>query len=495
MHFFSLPGLKRSAALCLSALAAISFLSFSTPPGAAEVAEAELVTQGVAVTHSGGQGTAVLLDQNRSTYLTFAGGDTLTIESEGRFSSLYLIWDRPPQPWALDADGATSQNGQNGYLHELVTLKSLTSTATVTLGEGEYTLCDIYLFTDGILPDWVQQWQPILEKADLLALPTHADDEHLFFGGILPTYAGQLGLDVQVVYMTNHWGERYRPHELLDGLWTVGVTAYPLIGPFPDLYASKESLAAAEQTYTREAVLEFQVEVLRRFKPAVVVGHDLAGEYGHGAHMLNAATLLDALEPAADITQYTDSAATYGAWDVPKTYLHLYAENEVVFNWDTPLSRFGGATAYEMAVAGFAKHTSQQEYFSVQQSGTWQDCRKFGLVRSTVGPDVAKDDLFENIEAAQPPPAAESDAPASDISGPEPEASSAALSTPPGTSQAAAASMPAVSSPPDVSPDQSPNATLLLTLVILGAVLVILVLCIVLLRLIRRSKPRGGKRR
>jgi LmbE family N-acetylglucosaminyl deacetylase len=242
-----------------------------------------------------------------------------------------------------------------------------------------------------------------LERADLLALPTHADDEHLFFGGILPTYAGERGLAVQVAYMTNHWGERYRPHELLNGLWTVGVTAYPLIGPFADLYVTKESLSAAEQTYGREAVLEFQVELLRRFKPKVVVGHDLAGEYGHGAHMLNAATLVDALALSGDETAYPDSAERWGLWETPKAYLHLYAENGIVMDWNLPLERFDGKTAYEMAVEGFARHRSQTEYFSVRQDGSWQDCRKFGLVHSLVGPDAAMNDLFENIDLSPEP--------------------------------------------------------------------------------------------
>jgi hypothetical protein len=144
-------------------------------------------------------------------------------------------------------------------------------------------------------------------------------------------------------------------------------------------------------------VLAFQVEMLRRFKPVVVVGQDLNGEYGHGAHKLNALTLTEALDLSGDGKNFPQTAAAYGVWDVPKAYLHLYAENGLVMDWDIPLSRFGGRTAFEMAVEGFAKHVSQQPYFSVRQSGTWQDCRKFGLYRSTVGPDVEKNDLFENI--------------------------------------------------------------------------------------------------
>jgi LmbE family N-acetylglucosaminyl deacetylase len=197
------------------------------------------------------------------------------------------------------------------------------------------------------------------------------------------------------VYLTYHRPER--THELLDGLWTVGVTAYPVIGPFADSISTKDSLMAAEAAFGRESVVEFQVEMLRRFKPAVVVGQDLDGEYGHGAHMLNARTLAEALELSGDATNYPHSAALYGVWDVPKAYLHLYPENQIVMDWNLPLAHFNGKTAFEMAEAGFAMHKSQTGDFAVQQSGTWQDCRKFGLYRTTVGPDIKKDDLFENI--------------------------------------------------------------------------------------------------
>jgi len=265
------------------------------------------------------------------------------------------------------------------------------------LGNGS-AVCDIYTFGNGQLPDWVQIWSPPLEKADLLVLPTHADDEYVMFGGLLPTYAGERGMAVQVVYLTNHrTTEPIREHERLDGLWTAGVTAYPIVGEFPDLYKTKASLEAAEATFGRQAVLAFQVEMIRRFKPDVIVGHDLNGEYGHGAHILNAQTLTEALEISAEASMFPESAQEYGVWDVPKTYLHLYKEGQVILDYNTPLDRFGGKTAHETAVEAFAKHATQTIYYTVRQSGTWQDTRKFGLYRSTVGPDTGTGDLFENI--------------------------------------------------------------------------------------------------
>ena len=81
------------------------------------------------------------------------------------------------------------------------------------------------------------------------------------------------------------------------------------------------------------------MEYLRRFRPQVVVGHDPNGEYGHPQHIINTETLMDALTLAADPTYSEETAADYGVWDVPKTYLHLYGENRITMDWDRPLAR------------------------------------------------------------------------------------------------------------------------------------------------------------
>ncbi len=463
-----------SAMLLMVLLCSTAFTAFATsaPEGSGETADTQ-ITEGVSVILSDGQSATTVTDEYTGSYIFLADAE-IEITSESAFSYIYIIWDTPPEPWQLTAGGSGGGiHGVNGFLHELVVLSSPVNEATIILSEAEHRLCDIYLFGEGELPDWVQQWQPILPQADMLVLSTHGDDEFLFYGGTLPTYAGERELDVQVVYLTNHWGERYRPHEQLNGLWTAGVTAYPLMGPFPDLYASKEGLEAAMATYGYDEVLEFQVGLLRRFKPQVVVGHDLNGEYGHGAHMLNSETLIDALPLASDPAAYTDSAETYGVWDVPKTYLHLYPENEIEMNWSIPLENFGGATSYDIAVDAFAQHVSQTIYYEVTLTPTyhWQNCQLFGLYRSLVGPDVAQDDMFENIDLN--PPAAESSA-QSEIS----------------TSSLPASSVQSAAVSSQAPPQQQEDTPIVLAFVVTLAVLALLVVAILF-----GTRQRGRRRR
>jgi hypothetical protein len=152
-------------------------------------------------------------------------------------------------------------------------------------------------------------------------------------------------------------------------------------------------------------ILSFVVEQIRRFRPKVAIGHDLEGEYGHGMHMVYAEQLCKAVEISMNKSEFPESAAEYGVWDVPKTYLHLYPENPIVMDWDQPLESFDGMTAFEVTRdLGFPQHESQQTYYSWYFKGmqtsadiTQYSPREFGLFRSTVGTDAQKNDFLENI--------------------------------------------------------------------------------------------------
>ena len=342
-----------------------------------------------------------LLDDRYTTKLELPAGTEISVRTQEKIHGLYLIWDKPPGHWALQTREETRSSmyllGKNDWIHEYISLPEPSSEITMVMPANATTLCELSLYGEGPLPDSVQVWTPPHEDADLLLLPTHADDEHLFFGGTMPYYAGELGYKVQVAYLTHHWAEPYRPHELLNGLWTVGIRAYPVIGDFPDYYS--DNLEHAKTLYDLDRVFSYQVELLRRFKPEVVIGHDVEGEYGHGVHMLNAWVLRQAVSLAADETYLPEQVEEWGTFEASKVYLHLYPEGAVVMDWNTPLERFGGRTAFEMAEAGFAEHLSQQKWFSVRTEGV-HDCRAFGLFHTTVGPDIPEEepDFFQNIE-------------------------------------------------------------------------------------------------
>ena len=95
--------------------------------------------------------------------------------------------------------------------------------------------------------------------------------------------------------------------------------------------------------------------MLRRFKPQVAVSHDFNGEYGHGMHKLNAAMMKRAVEISGDKSFFSETAEKYGVYTPKKLYVHLYGENKIVMDYDTPSEFFGGKTPFEMSKLGFAE--------------------------------------------------------------------------------------------------------------------------------------------
>ena len=164
-------------------------------------------------------------------------------------------------------------------------------------------------------------------------------------------------MTVLMAYLTNHATEQEREHERLNALYTLGVRFYPFVLGQPDYFV--QYLSEAEAKFDKDAILEYQVELLRRFQPLVIVGHDLRGEYPHGAHILYAHCLMEAVEYAADPELYPEAYEAYGVWDVPKTYLHLAKTNAMVLDIDTPLERFGGLSSYQVAQQAMKCHVSQ----------------------------------------------------------------------------------------------------------------------------------------
>ncbi len=360
--------------------------------------------------------TASAIDRNETTFAYIPDSVGVTVSSGSPISSLYIEFDRVFGKWSLSDGSVSVECGQNGFLHEYVDVAEAfgysPTSVTLTFSGGTATVSEIYALSAGTLPSWVQVWEPPCEEADLVLFSTHIDDEQLFFAGILPYYAGELGYQVEVVYFTSPYTYHDRPHEQLNGLWTVGVRNYPVEGELIDSYSENAADAYSHQSYygfSRDYIVQKQVEALRRFRPHVVVGHDANGEYGHGQHIINSETLREALPLAADESYDPETAEKYGVWDTPKAYIHLWQENEIIMNWDIPLEKFGGKTAFQVTQDGFMCHKSQHwtwfygwiygpanNITKASEILTYSPCR-YGLFRSTVGADVKGGDMFENI--------------------------------------------------------------------------------------------------
>ena len=373
------------------------------------IVKAEDITKETNVTVNGNV-LNKLVDSNYNTYININKNEVININNDNTLiDGIYIVYELKGYKGTIKYNDESKSIGDNFFVHEYIKLDKPTNNIEISYME-DAIISDIYILSKGDIPDYVEDWNTPCKEADLLLFSTHADDEQLFFLGLLPTYIDK-GYNVQVVYLADHSDNPKRIHEQLTGLWTVGVRNYPILGVIPDAYS--ESLEGAlnnlkKANLDEEYVTKFQVEMIRRFKPLVIVGHDINGEYSHGQHILNTDSLLKAITRSNDLTYYQD--INYDLWEAKKVYLHLYNENKIIMDYDTPLKSFNGKTAYEVSKEGYKKHISQQwTWFTKWINGKNNEYTKstditkyspnqFGLYYTTVGEDINKFDMFENIE-------------------------------------------------------------------------------------------------
>ncbi|MCL2867194.1 MAG: PIG-L family deacetylase [Clostridia bacterium] len=286
------------------------------------------------------------------------------------------------------------------YVNEYIALGGTNRFRIRTVGDTKeiLSIMQLKVYGQGTLPDDVQQWEPPPEKADIMLVAAHPDDEFIFMGGTIPYYAVERGYDVVVVYMTG--ANRLRLHEMLAGLWAVGYRHYPVMLGFRDRFC--RGLEEGLYYWNEQAVVDSLANLYRQYRPSCVVTHDLNGEYNHGNHCATAHGAVAALKRAGDVSFMSD----YPPYVPLKLYLHLYEQNPIYMDWSQPLTAFGGRSAIDIAALGFSKHVSQSRsytsfqgrrfYFEVVLGGPL-DNGAFGLYHSEVGPDRLKNDFMENI--------------------------------------------------------------------------------------------------
>jgi LmbE family N-acetylglucosaminyl deacetylase len=401
---------KRLACLILCAILVIGLMPALVQ---AETFEAEDITALAEISpRSPKHGLKSISDRNYTTPWETAAGKNPYVQAvlpeDKPCAFLYICFGRMPAAFEvqkLDGDKwVTLVQGDTRFLHTFIQLPNPVTRLRIAVTDKKKTsllLNELFLFGIGKVPGWVQKWEPTGEKADLLVLAAHPDDELLFMGGTIPHYAVSLHKRVVTCYLTP--SNTTRSSELLNGLWSMGVRTYPLIGPFGDRYSG--NLKDGYDKWGGKAkVRAYVMGVIRKLKPAVIVTHDTNGEYGHGAHQVCADAAIYSVEHGADPSADPASFEQYGAWDVSKLYLHLYPENGIVMDWRTSDPALSGRSPLQAAKDAYAFHVTQQNAgtavigkdFKVTDEGEFS-CSRFGLYRSLVGPDVQKNDFFENI--------------------------------------------------------------------------------------------------
>ena len=383
--------------LCLTLMA---LLALALALGAASAEKAANINASCTFSAKGASRKELktLTDDSYKTYFAVRAGGEISIDGKGKplGSILLQFYDRATETEVLAQVGDVwiSASVRGKYLSDWLELpEGTTAVRVVNISKARMLMAQITVFGPGDRPDKSPEWHDC-EKADLMVFACHPDDELLWLGGLLPTYAGERGYEVQVVYGVPSTPQRRL--ELLDGLCHCGVTCYPLFMNLPDKRST--TLSGAYKNWSKNKMCKLETGFIRQYRPEVVVTHDFNGEYGHGGHRAMADTVRLSVGYAADKTKYEDSSKAYGTWQVKKFYVHLYKENQIRLDWHVPLSHFDGKDGMTVATEALDLHRSQVANGWAMEEGGDCDNTLFGLYMTTVGPDEAGNDLFEHID-------------------------------------------------------------------------------------------------
>lgn len=351
------------------------------------------------------------LSHGRSDYLTDgklstgwtpdSDTDPLTVElPEGQIAGLIAMsWTEGVRNYTLecyDRAGELLETIEASYSYDMYstthTLSESAARLVLTTNNLTASVAEVRVYEQGKISSQVPQWGESNKKADLMVVSAHQGDELLYFGGLIPSAAGQ-GKNVEVVYLSS--ADRDRLDESLHAMWTAGVTNAPVyLGFEEDDIRKYEDAVSAWDLETAVAAL---VERIRATQPDVLVTHNVSGEDGDNQHTYTATLVRRAVLLAADPASYPDSYAKYGAWEVKKLYVHQYEANTVQLDYDTPLEQLGSLSAGQTAELAFSKYASLSKR-SLSRYNEEFEANSYGLISSTVGEDALKNDLFEHIE-------------------------------------------------------------------------------------------------
>lgn len=344
-------------------------------------------------------------DSSESTFWN-SGKMTIILPDDKIADGILIKWHKAENNYTLksySADGALldEYDGGKGYnmLHKYYNLSKDAVKVVINLKKTSDNngICTLRVYEKDKVGVSVERWQaPKEDECDLMVISAHRDDELLFFGGTIPYYQQVKGKNVYTVYMSGR--DRLRIREALAGQWSMGNTTYPIFMNFPGGY--HDGVSGTLSSWGGENyVLERLIEKIRKYKPEVIVTHDVNGEYGHPTHKTTSYIIQKAVKLAADKSKYRDSEKEYGVWQVKKVYLHLYGKNKVTMNWNKPAAELDGKTPFQAACVAYDKHISQHGSWSMtSKKVTKYPNNKYGLAFSAVGKDKNKNGFFENID-------------------------------------------------------------------------------------------------
>ena len=231
-----------------------------------------------------------ILDDDEDTTESFERGTRIRLKAKKKIASIYIRFETPPGKWTL-LDGKKKRHvGRKGFLHAYIPVSGKSKSVTIIVPKGGMEIADVFVFSEGELPEFVQKWKLPREKTDVLYLGLPSDTEDTPIAEMLLPYIKDKTVLLQTAFF-DYDKDSGRNHELLNQLWEAGIRRYPQFGSFRNPSANKEKAL----TYVKDTIDRFAPQAVICYDDPYIV--DLAGETLKNKETV----LLDRFDPSFDL--------------------------------------------------------------------------------------------------------------------------------------------------------------------------------------------------
>ncbi len=332
---------------------------------------------------------ALLTDDRADTFVRIEAGLSLTINAED-VDVLSIRWHRRPTDATIrflsEGSVLSSTDPDTGMLNSFLHVPEGTTGVEFSAGiTNDIELSDVTAYTEGVLPDSVQDWKPA-SQCDVLIIVPFPGDEFRYFGGLLTTFL-QDGISYNVCYLGAY--SRRRVEEALAARWSLGLDTYPV-------FVSCDESRSLEYKYlkkmwsTTEAGKTLK-KVFSQLRPQVVIS--CAKDECNDA----------AAQPTLEIV--SEAVKEDKGKNVQKYYTHGTSAHATRVSYSDCIPSMNGMSAQEAAQSLLDSFTSLRKFrYKANPDAS------FTLTETHVGDDRGST-LFDNLKIVANPMATVSPTP------------------------------------------------------------------------------------
>ena len=257
-----------------------------------------------------------LTDNNLDSRISFLEKSNISVHVPDGCGAVTVEWFKIPTNICIEqTDSECNVIGSetvSGLYENRIICQEKTQTISIS-SDYPFSISEIFDSSDN--EDYVP-WS-IPEKPDLMFFFAHPCDESLYFSSLLYYYGHISKNIIQTVYFSSL--NRSQMHEAMQALKSFGINMQPIFLNNRYMFLEERYASKASLLWNTEENIQSTVQLLRKFKPTVVITHSSSGDGAEYMHSYVNDIVSESVRLSADQAHYSDSYKIYGSWAPSRT--------------------------------------------------------------------------------------------------------------------------------------------------------------------------------